>query len=174
VTMNRGKQPGRLKDDSGGLHFIISDPSIKGNSKSQSARVVRSHVGKWTWENVRKGTSRKERRPAIKAPAENAVDGDASTWLDWSDTSDSALASGIIYDSTESSSSPRSMDRWLDDFMAGSSDGSSPSLLLSPRSSIDIDILDPFQSRVSSPIPSGLVSNSNKYCKPLSFPWWCA
>jgi hypothetical protein len=162
--MSRGTQPGRLKNDSGGLHFIISDPSNKGNSKSQSSRVVRSHVGKWTWENARKGTRRKEYRSAPKAPAEDVAGGDANPWLDWSDTSDGALAY-----STEPSSSPVSMDQWLDDFLVGSSESSSPPSLLSPSSSIDMDILDPFQSCVSSPISSDLVSSTNKYCKePLS------
>ncbi|KAL2855627.1 hypothetical protein BJX68DRAFT_230926 [Aspergillus pseudodeflectus] len=162
--MSRGTQLGRLKDDSGGLHFIISDPSNKGNSKSQSSRVVRSHVGKWTWENARKSTRRKERRSAPKGPGQDVADDDANPWMDRGDTSDSALAY-----STGASSSPQSMDPWLDD-LVGSSESSSPPSLLSPRSSIDMDTLDPFHSRVSSPISPDLVSSTNKYSLSVLWP----
>jgi hypothetical protein len=51
-SLSRGKRP--MSGRGSGLHFIIVDPASD-PSPSQRIREVRSHAGRWTWQQGRRG-----------------------------------------------------------------------------------------------------------------------
>jgi hypothetical protein len=53
-SLSRGKSP--MSGRGSGLHFIIVDPASD-PSPSQRIREVRSHAGRWTWQQGRRGQS---------------------------------------------------------------------------------------------------------------------
>lgn len=182
--MSRSSQKPRR--DKVNLCFVTSDPS-SGGGKTNNLHIVRSHAGKWRWSEARKKkTTTTQEKAAIgeKFPRRRLS---ISEELDASDTSAQYTSSSGSKDS--------SPDDDLDFLFSTLEEEVSiiecpeeipPEEVYNTYSTqmpepkwptycnagtvnvygITPNILDPFQQYPhTSPLPSELVSNANKYCK---------
>jgi hypothetical protein len=152
--MSRRAQPGKKEQN---LQFVVIDPSSDRGS-SDIRRIVRSHAGGWIWRQLRE--SQDNTQPGAEGEedeleAGSAVhEGNQGRHRSTCHTGKpSPSVAGLISEAVREFA-PELVQK------AGIGD---PRMHLSRVSS---EKLDPFQSYIStSPLPSGLVSNSNKYCK---------
>lgn len=173
--MRRGKPP--LKRTQEGLHFIISNPSSN-DGKAKDLHVVRSHVGRWTWQKVRKQqeeiqarTENKEVNSVPVAGSDTSEDEDENLESEFSalgsvsSSSSSSSTSYIVHNDGDDEVGQTVRLKPMSNFKPDRSSQEHSNLPSpSPIRSICASILDPFQTHVSSPISTDLVSMSNKYC----------
>lgn len=139
MTRDKASMPSQTPEE---FHFILSNPSSE-VSASDLYRV-RSHVRRWTWQHVRKQQKKIRREEEQSDPT----------------------ACDLLNDDQnqpQNSGSPPFAPSQSHNVFDQSSYLTSPPLI----HSIDAELIDPFATHVTSPIPSQLVSNSNKYSMPL-------
>ncbi|KAL4868869.1 hypothetical protein BDV12DRAFT_208936 [Aspergillus spectabilis] len=146
------------------LHFIPFDPSTN-TRRSEVIREVRSHAGRWTWEHTR------QCRDQGKC---NAVE-------DEDDASNQATASSLTSNVRNLSSTACKTDSASQDLSRVSGTASRPvghdtekDQQHVPRhyqvENLDASIVDPFHTRVPSPIPLDAVDMNDKYALLVLWP----
>lgn len=144
------------------LQFVTIDPSSN-RENSNLRRIVRSHAGGWVWRRLLESQDSLQADPGVDDEFE--------------------IETGLIVHEKTVQSRPRStpksdkpnhpiagiLSEASRDFVpkpVQRAGNGNPSMQLS---SVSSEKLDPFQSYTStSPLPNGLVSSSNKYCKSSS------
>lgn len=134
------------------LQFVTIDPSSDQGS-SQVRRIVRSHAGGWMWRQLRENQD----NPQHGTEEEDDVEADPSVREEKQSRTRSTSQTG-----KPSPSVAEALRELAPELVSRAGNGGRPMQL----SRVSSEKLDPFQSYIStSPLPSGLVSNSNKYCK---------
>ncbi|KAH8705929.1 hypothetical protein BGW36DRAFT_19646 [Talaromyces proteolyticus] len=175
--MSRGRELPKQTQES--LLFISANPSSK-QERSNTLRLVRSHVGRWRQKQIRKAnhqsiewindaqvtslehrsTAREEIEPFTSTPYNESPFSDP-----FSSPLVVELASSredAVENQEELQIQARDAAIWDTAITASRQSSMERSTISNPRC-IDANILDPFQAHVVSPLSSKLVSASNKY-----------
>lgn len=177
-----------LRREKVNLCFITSDPSSN-NGKTSNLHMVRSHAGKWRWSETRKKKGHMSRDKASLRT--NYAGGHISEEYDTSDTSISDTSFGTSLSGSKDSSPdvdlgvlfealeekvngievpgvfpPEETESFDSTDFCGSEMSGYPTAGCVNLYGIAPNILDPFQQYPhTSPLPSDLVSDANRYCK---------
>lgn len=139
------------------LQFVTIDPSSDRGS-SHIRRIVRSHAGGWIWRQLRDSQDNPQPDPE---EGNDELEGDTSVREESQRRTSSTSQTGKPSPSVTGSIAG-AMREFAPELVQRAGNGGRPMQL----SRVSSDKLDPFQSYIStSPLPSGLVSNSNKYCR---------
>lgn len=176
-----------------GIHFIIADPSSS-RERPDNLRIVRSHVGRWRWQQAKQNLQGESQLAsgADNVPSAKHSHDDGSFEPDLNEILADDLVTDLGTDidlfpflASESVVSDEGSNYWRNaqdhDFFASSDqewNGTAQQHIWTEQNAAtDIDlgssvcprgispnILDPFQTIETSPLPASLVSNANKYC----------
>ncbi|KAJ5574861.1 hypothetical protein N7450_008760 [Penicillium hetheringtonii] len=175
------------------LCFITSDPSSN-NGKTSNLHMVRSHAGKWRWSETRKKKGHMSRDKASLRT--NYAEGHISEGYDTSDTSISDTSFGTSLSGSKDSSPdvdlgvlfealeekvngievpgvfpPEETESFDSTDFCGSEMSGYPTAGCVNLYGIAPNILDPFQQYPhTSPLPSDLVSDANRYSLSVLWP----
>lgn len=139
------------------LQFVTIDPSSDRGS-SDIRRIVRSHAGGWIWRQLRENQDNPQLDPE-EEQEEDELSADPSVRMESQGRHRSTSQTG-----KPTSAVAEALREFTPEIVQRAGNGGRPMLM--PLSTVSSEKLDPFQSYIStSPLPSGLVSNSNKYCK---------
>jgi hypothetical protein len=178
-----------------GIHFIIADPSSS-RERPDNLRIVRSHVGRWRWQQAKK-KSQRESPPS--SDTDHFPAGESSHDYRSSDSETNERLAGDILGDTQTDTEsypflvPESavpgqtyfgqdlLDEDAFTFSNPESEMGLPDHWDEPNAATDFDygssmclsgvspsILDPFQTIGASPLSLDLVSRCNKYCRFLN------
>lgn len=137
------------------LQFVTIDPSSDRGS-SDIRRIVRSHAGGWIWRQLRENQDNPQPDPE-EEQEKDVLSADPSARDESQGRHRSTSQTGKL-----SPSVAEALREFTPEIVQRAGNGGRPM----PLSRVSSEKLDPFQSYIStSPLPSGLVSNSNKYCK---------
>ena len=139
------------------LQFVTIDPSSSGG-RSDTRRIVRSHAGGWMWRQLQaaRENSEADYEEDLLEPGPSTIEENED--LD-RPTPSAEKSSASVAGSQSESQVPKVSGR--ERIQRKRNKRAHMEL-----SRVSCDKLDPFQCYISSsPLSSGLVSNSNKYCK---------
>ncbi|KAJ5890523.1 uncharacterized protein N7473_006751 [Penicillium subrubescens] len=146
------------------LQFVTIDPSSDQGS-SHIRRIVRSHAGGWIWRQLRDSQDNPQPDPEEEEEEDELEAGpsvrEESQGRRQSTSQPRKPSPSVVGSLWEA---PR---EFAPELVQRAGNGGRPMQL----SRVSSEKLDPFQSYIStSPLPSGLVSNSNKYCLSVLWP----